>query len=190
MLVIFLSQNTCLCSKHQNFALKCKCLQNLEVCSITNPDSFVRSKDEEKICSVLDQIPVETVKFSQWKRVKVQIGGKVKDKTRLVSVKVPTEEFKTIFKNEIESFREHVGGVKSQYKAVKDLKEKLLPGQVMLQMDFAEDYHYQNTDEVQNACFGAANVIIFPVIAYYRPEPSDDLCVPLKLRNHFRRRKS
>ena len=52
-------------------------------------------------------------------------------------MKFPTEEFKTIFKNEMESFREHVGRVKSQYKAVKDLKEKLLPGQVMLQMDFA-----------------------------------------------------
>ena len=74
----------------------------------------------------------------------------------------------------MESFREHVGRVKSQYK---DLKEKLLPGQVMLQIDFAEDYHCQNTDEVQNAYFGAANVTIFPVVAYYRHEPSDDLSV-------------
>ena len=115
------------------------------------------------------------MKFSQWKRVKVEIIEKVKDKTRLVSVKVPTEEFKTIFKNEMESFREHVGRVKSQYKAVKDLKEKLLPGQVMLQMDFAEDCHFQNTDEVQNAYFGAANVTIFPVVAYYRPELSNDV---------------
>ena len=102
---------------------------------------------------------------------------KVKDKIRLVSVKVPTEEFKTIFKNEMKSFKEHVGRVKSQYKAVKGLKEKLLPGQGMLQMDFAEDCHCQNTDEVQNAYFGAANVTIFPVVAYYRPEPSDDLSV-------------
>ena len=145
------------------------------MCSITNPDSFIRSKDEEEIGAVLDQIATETVKFSQWKRVKVEIIEKVKDKTRLVSVKVPTEEFKTIFKNEMESFREHVGRVKSQYKAVKDLKEKLLPGQVMLQMDFAEDCHCQNTEEVQNAYFGAANVTIFPVVAYYRPEPSNDV---------------
>ena len=117
------------------------------------------------------------MKFSKWIRVKVEIGGKVKDKTRFVSVKVSTEEFKTIFMNEMESFREHVGRVKSQYKTVKDLKEKLLPGQVMLQMDFAEDYHCQNTDEVQNAYFGAANVTIFPVVTYYRPELSDDLSV-------------
>ena len=47
----------------------------------------------------------------------------------------------------------------------------------MLQMDFAEDYHCQNTDEVQNAYFGAANVTIFLVVAYYRLEPSDDLSV-------------
>ena len=72
----------------------------------------------------------------------------------------------------MESFREHVGRVKSQYKAVKDLKEKLLPGQVMLQMDFA-----RITNEVQNGYFGAANVTIFPVVAYYRPERSGDLSV-------------
>ena len=129
----FLYKNTCLCSKHQTFAFKCKCLQNLEVCSVKNTDSFIRSKGEEETGAVLDEIAAETVKFSQWKRVKVEIGGNVKDKTRLVSVEVPTEEFKTIFKNEMESFREHVDGVKSQYKAVKELKEKLLPGQVMLQ---------------------------------------------------------
>ena len=54
------------------------------MCSITNPDSFIRSKDEKEIGALLDQITAETVKFSQWKRVKVEIGGKVKDKTRLV----------------------------------------------------------------------------------------------------------
>ena len=47
----------------------------------------------------------------------------------------------------------------------------------MLQMGFAEDYHCQNTNEVQNAYFGGANVVIFPVVAYYRPEPSDHLSV-------------
>ena len=78
------------------------------MCSITNPDSFIRSKDEKEIGAVLDQIAAETVEVSQWKRVNVEIGGQVKDKTWLVSVKVPTEEFKIIFKNEMESFRKHV----------------------------------------------------------------------------------
>ena len=49
--------------------------------------------------------------------------------------------------------------------------------EVMLQMDFAEDYRCPNTDEVQNAYFGSANVTIFPVVAYYVPETSDDLSV-------------
>ena len=105
------------------------------------------------------------------------MGGKVKDNTRLVSVEVPTEEFKTLFKNEMESFKEDVGRVKSQYKALEDTKEKLLPGQVMLQTDFVKYYHSQNTDVVQNAYSGAANITIFPVVTYYRPEPLDDLSV-------------
>ena len=68
-----------------------------------NPNSFIRSKDEEETGAVLDQIAAETVKFSQCKRVKVEIGGKVQDKTRPVSVELPSEKFKTIFTNEMES---------------------------------------------------------------------------------------
>ena len=36
----FLSKSTCLCTKHQNFALKCKCLQNYKVSTVVKPDSF------------------------------------------------------------------------------------------------------------------------------------------------------
>ena len=110
-------------------------------------------------------------------KVKIEVGGKVKDKKRLVSVEVSAEEFKSIFREEMREFREHVDRVKIQYRAVKDLKEGLLPGQVMLQMDFAEDYRSQNADEIQNAYFGAGNVTILPVVAYYRADASEELSV-------------
>ena len=44
-------------------------------------------------------------------------------------------------------------------------------------MDFAEDYHCQNNDEVQNAYFGAGNVAIFPAVVYYRDAESAELLV-------------
>ena len=173
----FLSKKTCLCSKYQNFALKCKCLQSLKVCNITNPDSFILRKDEAETNLLLNEIKEDKVTFNQWKRVKIKVGGKVKDKTRLVSVKVSAEEFKSIFREEMREFREHVDRVKIQYRPVKDVKEGLLPGPVMLQMDFAEDYRCQNADEVQNAYFSAGNVTIFPVAAYNRADASEELSV-------------
>ena len=75
------------------------------------------------------------------------------------------------------SFREHVGRVKSQYKAVKDLKEKLLPGQVMLQMDFVEDYHLPKHRRCPECILWSCQRNYISVVAYYRPEPSDYLSV-------------
>ena len=75
------------------------------------------------------------------------------------------------------AFREHVECIKVQYKAIKDLKIQLLPIQCIIQMNFAEDYHCQNNDEVQHAYFGAINVTIFPAVVYYRDVESAELLV-------------
>ena len=173
----FLSKNTCLCTKHQNFALKCKCLQSYKVTTVINPDSFSRTHDDKAVTDMLTNIKEENIVYNQWKRVKVDIGGNVKEKTGLVQIEVPTEEFRGIFMDEMTAFREHAERVKIQYKAMKDLKVQLLPTQCIIQMDFAEDYHCQNNDEVQNAYFGAGNVTIFPAVVYYRDAESAELLV-------------
>ena len=72
----FLSKNTCLCTKHQNFALKCKCLQSYKVTTIINPDSFIRTHDDKAVTDMLTNIKEENIVYNQWKRVKVDIGRK------------------------------------------------------------------------------------------------------------------
>ena len=126
---------------------------------------------------MLTNIKEENIVYNQWKIVKVDIGGNVKEMTRLVQIEVPAKEFGGIFMDEMTAFREHVERVKIQYKAVKDLKVQLLPTQCIIQIDFPEDYHCQNNEEVQNAYFGAGNVTIFPAVLYYRDAESAELLV-------------
>ena len=173
----FLSKNTCPCTKHQNFALKCKRLQSYKVTTVINLDSFIRMHDDKAVTDMLTNTKEENIVYSQWKRVKVDIGGNVKEKTRPVQIEVPTEEFRGIFIDEITAFREHVEHITIQYKVMKDLKVQLLPTQCIIQMDFAKDFHCQNNDEVQNAYFGAGNVTIFPAVVYYRNAESAELLV-------------
>ena len=164
----FLSKSTCLCTKYQNFTLKWKCLQNYKVSTVVNLDSFIRSHDDQEAEEILAKIQDENIRYQQWKRVKINIGGNIKEKTRLVEIEIPVADFRDLFMDEMSNFRDHMERVKVQYKAIKDLKEKLLPTQCLIQMDFAEDYHCQNNDEAQNAYFGAGNVTIFPAVIYYK----------------------
>ena len=57
---------------------------------------------------MLTNIKEENIVYNQWKRVKVDIGGNVKENTRLVQIEVPAEEFRGIFMDEMTVFREHV----------------------------------------------------------------------------------
>ena len=108
---------------------------------------------------------INRCKYQEWK---ISIGGNIKEKTRLVEIEIPVADFRDLFMDEMSNLRDHVERVKVQHKAIKDLKEKLLPTQCLIQMDFAEDYRCQNNDEAQNAYFGAGNMTIFPTVNYYK----------------------
>lgn len=68
----FLSRNTCLCTKHQNFAFKLKMLKNYGIITTTNPDEFVK----HQISTIQKESFPENVAFSLWKRVEMEDGKK------------------------------------------------------------------------------------------------------------------
>ena len=71
LLVNFASRNVCLCSRHQNLALKLKALKSIQVTGLTNPDSFIKAHDAEQISTLLRKIQGKTVKYEIWKKVRV-----------------------------------------------------------------------------------------------------------------------
>ena len=167
----YTSRNTCLCQRHQNMALKLRWLKSLGVKVHTSPDAFMKNVQQDSIDDLLTQCTTEKVKYSQWKRVEVE----GKKKMKVVDVEVPRQEFCNIFKEEMKNFREHAERVKVHYHQIKELKQNLPEGHMIVQMDFAENYACQSVEEVQSAYWNSTQVTLHPAVFYYKNN-NNDLC--------------
>lgn len=169
-LVNFTSRSVCLCSKHQNFCFLLRSLKCLNVTSCTNPDKFVELYQDSPavLNEMLDKIPEgEEVKFQQWKRVKLQNG---KEKQRVVEVKTSKADFVEMMLETFQDFKNHIQRVKQQYAAVSKMKECLPKDQVLIQMDFSENYSCSTLEEIQSAYWNSSMVTLHPAVIYYRGE--------------------
>ena len=132
LLVNFTSRNVCLCSRHQNLALKLKALKSIQVTGLTNPDSFIKVHGDEQISALLRKIQDRTVKYEIWKKVKLlnEMTTKpseesIKMRMRLVVEEQTKEDFLESFISQIKEFREHVLRISTQYKHFRFLKDSL-----------------------------------------------------------------
>lgn len=182
-LVNFASRSVCLCSRHQNFCFLLRSLKTLSITACTNPDKFVEMyKDSPTLLrELLDKIPANNsnVKFQQWRRVKLNNG---KERQRVVEVEMSRTDFIEMMITAFEEFAAHVKRVKDQYAAVKDMKDKLPDNQVLIQMDFSENYTCNTLEEIQSAYWNASMVTLHPVVIYHRSndghmEHSSHVCV-------------
>ncbi|XP_078659979.1 LOW QUALITY PROTEIN: uncharacterized protein LOC144904722 [Branchiostoma floridae x Branchiostoma belcheri] len=166
-LACFLSRNSCLCTRHQNFALKLKALKQNNCVTSTSPDNFVHAfPDAEKVDAVLAKLPQGgMVKYEEWKRVEVE--GK---KMKIVTSEVETSAFCAKFKEEVPQFRQHVVRANEQYSQLKTLKENLDQYNVAIQMDFAENYKIKNNEEIQSAYWNCDMVTLHPIVVYFKNE--------------------
>ncbi|XP_052257645.1 uncharacterized protein LOC127862523 [Dreissena polymorpha] len=160
----FISRNSCLCTKHQNMSLTAKTLKREGVSVSVNPDVF--AKDEIDRQTVLDSLN-EVVTVPQWKRVVVDDRGKQKSVMRITDTKMGKQEFFDHIENQKQDFSEHAARVKNQYLQMRTLKQNLPQKQVVIQMDFAENYACRSSDEIQSAYFNQTGVTLHPVVIYY-----------------------
>ncbi|XP_066298277.1 uncharacterized protein [Branchiostoma lanceolatum] len=167
-LACFLSRNTCLCTRHQNFALKLKTLKQHNCVKTTNPDNFLQAfPDADKVESLLSNLPPDgNIKYDEWKRV--EVDGK--KKMKIVTSEVETTAFCAKFKEEVPHFRQHVARANEQYSQLKTLKENLDQNHIVIQMDFAENYKVKSNDEIQSAYWNCDMVTLHPTIIYYKSE--------------------
>ncbi|XP_041349280.1 uncharacterized protein LOC121368607 [Gigantopelta aegis] len=163
LLTSFITRSTCLCTKHQNMALKIKAIRKEGVNVPINPETFVKESHD---CDEYE-LP-ENVTYSQWKRVEIEEKNKRKSVMRIVQTVVPKETFLDILKKEAVEFRDHITRVKIQYEAIRTLKENLPQHHIILQMDFAENYSCNTMEEIQSAYFNKTGVTIHQVVCYYR----------------------
>ena len=78
VLANFANMRTCLCTQHQNYALKLKMLRKYKIIP-TNPEAFVKYSDQ-KISSIIDNIKQQDFRYDIWKKVEVVYKGKTSKK--------------------------------------------------------------------------------------------------------------
>ena len=173
ILANFTNRNSCLCTKHQNVALKLKMLKQKRVVETQNPDALIRSCTEEQLEDKFKLISEQTVRFEVWKKCTVQFQTKTGEtrsvrKMKLVNEEVERELFISNFRKELAEFREHFYRIKTQYQGQRELKENLKKGHIAIHMDFSEDYRCRSQEEVQSAYWNSIAVSLHPVVVYYR----------------------
>ena len=106
--VSYSSRKTCLCEKHQNFSLKLMPPKRVNMINTSNPD-VVRKQfsDDDKLQDVSDKVNDDEIRFSQWKRLSVEKGGKLIKKMKPVDVMQSTIEYTEGFKFDFKLFNQH-----------------------------------------------------------------------------------
>ena len=164
LLASFINRNSCQCMRHQNMALKVSALRKLGAPLSQNPDHLL---DNENIDEVLNNLPA-SVPYKVWRRVTVVDNGKEFNKMKIIEESHDKDKFVEDFKKEVNEFKDHVQRVKRQYKELRNLKQNLPQSEVIVQMDFAENFACRSLEEIQSAYWNQTSVTLHPVVIYYK----------------------
>jgi len=167
----YLSRNKCLCQKHQNMALTLKAMKNVGITVPLNPNEYERKVrgNEEIMQTCFVEMKDGEVALQQWQKVEQADGKK---RTKIVEKRMLKDELVSIVQKQTADFLVHCSRVKAQYTALNNLKEKLPEKQIIVQMDFAENFICMSADEVQSAYWNSAAVTLHPVVVYFKEEGS------------------
>ena len=165
-LTAFITRSACLCTKHQNMALCVRALRNNYGVKIaSNPEEFVKGDDLQTV--IESELP-DAVKVSQWKRVPVEEKGRRKMVMKIVEHEYKKDEFIEFITQQANEFKLHVERVRRQYSEISQLKKHLNKDEVILHMDFAENYACKTVEEIQSAYWTQTGVTLHPIVAYFR----------------------
>ena len=108
-------RNTCLCSRHQNLAMKLKCLRLLGLHISKNPETVNKNISPEQMEQLLSQIRETEVEYETWRPV----DEDGKKKMKIVQVKCNRDDFVKTMTEEYKAFLNHMQRVTAQYAALK-----------------------------------------------------------------------
>ena len=91
----------------------------------------------------------------------------MKYKWKEIQETVAKEAFITLVTEECSRFRKHVSRVQTQYKQIRKLRENLPDNEVLLWMDFAENYNCTSVEEVQSAYWNSQMISLHTMVTYF-----------------------
>ena len=175
-------RDTCLCQKHENIQLCADKLYQLGVlkfkrieevlsqvcCNVDQHRCMLRECDScyEKVVQFSDQSGVpndeSVVIWSQWTTVNQEYEKDGKTKTTKVTKKLVKRgtlmELKGSFSDSVKTvLAPHVYVIRHQFRTYRHLKQTLDVNEVVIHIDFSENYLCKHGAAVQSAHFGASN---------------------------------
>lgn len=167
-------RDTCLCVRHENFEYKLNKLNRLGELPHNSTSQCIKAYSCDTtsydcmlgLCGDCKEIKMEsgsnedTVQYFQWQVTKEDriIKGEKKTVklTKKVTVTSTVKKLKMSLAADISPMKKHVYGISENLKAKRELKDNLKETELMIQIDFAENYMTKYAKEIQSVRFGAS----------------------------------
>ncbi|KAJ8719460.1 hypothetical protein PYW08_011635 [Mythimna loreyi] len=184
------NRDTCLCIVHSNIDMKLSTLHTANILGYNNHQKLL----EELCCdrynvnclarschTCLNKNPKykefdnrNVIKYKMWISERQQIQDFKTKKPRLVTkclkktFEVHPRQLITQLQKDLDKFFEHQRNIVHQYKAIKDLKSNLHCDEVLIHVDFSENYCTKYSEEIQAFHFGGsrAQLSLHTVVVY------------------------
>lgn len=115
----------------------------------------------EQIERVFDENFIDTVTFKKWTCT---------DRSNLETVVQKIDEFLPEFLITLRDYQKHAFLTKMQSNYYKELKETLQQGEVLVVLDFAENYSFVVQDEVQSFHWNNTMATVHPFVVYFQED--------------------
>lgn len=171
------THSVCVCTIHQNVVLLLHAAQleetykdliALTVCNTNNKDCMLQRCTEcpgiltvEMMLRQKFEDADEVITFKQWTTV---------DRTQLTSQQLPVSEFIDLLSSKLLTLIPHHYISHSQSSYLKKRKELINKNEVIILMDFAENYSFHVQDEAQGYHWTHQTCTVHPVVCYYKTE--------------------
>lgn len=172
------SRNTCACKIHINFDLLIKCLNLNKILKESNGTGIL----ESLCCDVYDENCLnricekcrwkknnyaefqndKKIKYYEWRNCSEKYYVKDEEKTKMVTKKETLYDFPRNIILQLEKnltgYMKHCTNIWTQYKNIKELKNNLTPQEVVIHVDFSENYCVKYHEEIQSFHFGGSRM--------------------------------
>ncbi|KAK5649064.1 hypothetical protein RI129_003956 [Pyrocoelia pectoralis] len=172
------SRDTCLCVTHENFRLVAAKLYSEKIINLKNPEEIIsaitcnlnREESLSRSCQNCKEIQIPINEFNgsnqcQYQKWCSKKETRVSSKTgKPIVVQITLKEDITIsyydlfneLMNQIPKYMSHVRNVYHQHQPLSTVKKSLTDSELLLHIDFSENYACKYSSEAQSVHFGAS----------------------------------